>query len=137
MESFPESSSVDPGICKLHLLIICIGIKIICRHPEALIRYTIIGKAILKLNFLCILYRASTGGLQIDLSSPKLKYQDQSQKIAHICAFQQQTTQHQQNYAYLSHYPCSFPVNYPASAKSSISQPLLIRIQPNLKLKLP
>ena len=43
-----------------------------------------------------------------NLSSAKLKYQDQSQKIALICAVSWQTTWHQQNQAYLSHNSSEF-----------------------------
>ena len=68
-------------------------------------------------------------------------------KIKHISAITHQNSTKFETQALLSPsiktkakkctYPCSFPANYPASAKSSISLPLLIRIKPNLKLKLP
>ena len=39
---------------------------------------------------------------------PKPKYQDQSQKIALICAVSRQTSRHQQNQEYLRHYSSEF-----------------------------
>ena len=68
-------------------------------------------------------------------------------KIKHISAIIHQNSTKFETYAPLSPsiktklknctYVCSFPANYLASLKSDISQPLFIRIQPNLKVKLP